>query len=254
MPKNKTTKNKKKTDAKAKTRKLSQEKSGQGKLEAPVYDLEGRKKSKVKLPPEIFDLKASDKLLAQYVRVYLANRRRGTRSTKKRGEVRGSTRKIYRQKGTGRARHGDIRAPIFVGGGVVHGPKPADFSLKLNKKMRRKALFSALSQRFKEGNIVFVEGLTKIKPKTKEAVTLLKKLKLDKEKNLLVYIKDKSNDLILAFRNLRNLSYIEARSINAFAVLSSAKIIFSKEALGLFLKSKEAVLSLPNRRAEKNEN
>src|SRR5207248_616028 len=94
---------------------------------------------KVSLPKEIFAETVNKKLLAQAVRVYLANKRQGNASTKTRGEVEGSTRKIYRQKGTGNARHGSIRAPIFVKGGIVHGPRPRDFSLGLSKKMRRKA-------------------------------------------------------------------------------------------------------------------
>ena len=108
-------------------------------LTIPVYGLDGKEKGAAELPKEIFTVEASPKLLAQYVRVYLVNRRQGTASTKTRGEVSGSTRKIYKQKGTGKARHGDIKAPIFTGGGVVGGPKPQDYSLKLNKKQTKKA-------------------------------------------------------------------------------------------------------------------
>src|SRR3989338_9847754 len=105
------------------------------------------------MPKEIFAVEASPRLLAQYVRVYLANRRQGTASAKTRAEVKGSTRKIYKQKGTGKARHGDIKAPIFIGGGVVGGPIPRDFSLKFNKKQKRKVLFYALTLKLKQKDI-----------------------------------------------------------------------------------------------------
>src|SRR3989338_4919632 len=136
-----------------KTVKKTETKKSSAGLTIPVYDLNGKEKGTVELAKEIFAVEASPKLLAQYVRVYLANRRQGTASTKTRGEITGSTRKIYKQKGTGRDRHGDIKAPIFVGGGTVGGPKPRDYSLKFNKKQTKKALFYSLSLKFKEQGI-----------------------------------------------------------------------------------------------------
>jgi len=204
-------------------------------LSAVVYDINGKEAGTINLPKEIFSVTASPKLLAQYVRVYLANQKQGTQSTKTRSEVKGSTRKIYRQKGTGRARHGDIKAPIFVGGGIAHGPKPQDPSLRINKKQKRKALFLALSQRFKQSDIYFIDGLLKIKPKTKEFIKILKNLKLDKEKSfLLIYPKKDSERLILAARNVKNIDFNEVTSINAYQILKSHKIIFVKEALPVF--------------------
>jgi len=204
-------------------------------LSTTVYDINGKEAGSVDLPKEIFSVAASSKLLAQYIRVYLANQRQGTQSTKTRSEVRGSTRKIYRQKGTGRARHGDIKAPIFVGGGIAHGPKPQDSSLKINKKQKRKALFLALSQRFKQGDIYFIDGFLKIKPKTKQFIEILKNLKLDKEKSLLlIYPKKDAKHLILAARNVKNIDFNEVGSINAYQILKSHKIIFAKETLPVF--------------------
>ncbi len=206
-------------------------------LIAPVYDIEGKEIGNIDLPKEIFSVKASKSLLAQYVRVYLANQRQGTQSTKTRGEVIGSTRKIYKQKGTGRARHGAIKAPIFVGGGIAHGPKPRDFSLKMNKKQRRKVFFSVLSQRLSEGKICFVEGLLKTKPKTKEFIKILKNLKLDKEKSVfLVCPKEESENLSFAVRNIKNVGLDEVGSINAYQILKSRKIIFAKEALPVLIR------------------
>src|SRR3989339_216040 len=107
-------------------------------LSVRVFSIDGKEKKTIELNKNIFDVKVSPSLLAQAVRVYLANQRAGTASSKTRSEVVGSTRKIYRQKGTGKARHGSLKAPIFVGGGVVGGPKPRDFSLKINKKQKTK--------------------------------------------------------------------------------------------------------------------
>ena len=114
-------------------------------LKQSVYDTKGNLAESIVLPKEIFDVKVNDPLMAQAVRVYLANQRRGTVKTKSRGEVKISTRKIYRQKGTGRARHGAASAPIFVGGGIAFGPRQRDYSLKLNQKMKKAALFIQLS-------------------------------------------------------------------------------------------------------------
>ena len=134
-------------------KKLTTPKKKKVNLTIPVYDLDGKEKSTLEVAKEIFGIESNPKLIAQYVRVYHANQRQGTSSTKTRGEVRGSTRKIYRQKGTGKARHGDIKAPIFVGGGVVGGPQPGKHSLKLNKKQIKKSLFTALSLKFNAGDI-----------------------------------------------------------------------------------------------------
>src|SRR3989344_7204583 len=116
-----------------------------GSLTVPVYEISGKEKGSLSLPKEAFSVDVNKALLAQAVRVYQSNQRQGTASTKTRGEVVGSTRKIYRQKGTGRARHGDIKAPIFVGGGVAHGPKSANYRKSISQKMRRIALLGALS-------------------------------------------------------------------------------------------------------------
>src|SRR3972149_7539732 len=111
------------------------------KLETAVYNPDGKVMKKVTLPADVFDVEVKTELLNMAVRIYQANQRLGTHKAKTRGQVTGSTRKIYKQKGTGRARHGDIKAPIFIGGGIAHGPKPRDFSLNLPKRMKRLALF-----------------------------------------------------------------------------------------------------------------
>lgn len=198
----------------------------------PVLNMEGKQSSTTAVSKEIFSTEASDKLLAQYVRVYLANQRQGNAATKTRAEVRGSTRKIYRQKGTGRARHGAKSAPIFVGGGVAFGPQPKDYSLKLNKKQRRKAFFYALSLRFKEGNVIgLVDKSLEIEPKTKTFLTFLKGSQLVDKKILLVLPEGKKNSLVLAARNVPRVTLTDARSINTYEVLNNEKIVFVVKAV-----------------------
>lgn len=211
-------------------------------MTVPVYDLQGNKKKTITLPKEMFSETASPKLLAQYVRVYLANQRQGTVSTKTRAEVAASTRKIYRQKGTGRARHGAISAPIFVGGGLVKGPKPKDFSLKINKKQKRKAFFAALSLALKEDQIVgLVNDSLKIEPKTKKVAKFLEDLDLKNKKVVIVVPKFESGGLILSSRNIPKVELREAKSLNAYDVLNAQKIIFIEDSLKVmsehFLKS-----------------
>jgi len=203
------------------------------KLVLPVYDLTGKEKKEIELPKEMFNVSGKKELLAQYVRVYLANNTPKPGSTKTRGEVSGSTRKIYRQKGTGRARHGDIKAPIFVGGGIAHGPKPRYPHLKLNKKQIKKAMFLALTLIHKEGRIVVLddEFLT-IEPKTKKADSVFSKFADGKNPSLLlVYPADKADNLIQATKNLPYMELVNVKSINPYLFLKHKKILFLQKAI-----------------------
>ena len=201
-------------------------------LTLKFFDLEGKPGKDIELPAEIFNTVSHPKLLAQYVRVFLANNRSGNASTKTRAQVRGSTRKIYRQKGTGRARHGSRRAPIFVGGGIIGGPTTKDFSLKLNKKQRRKALFSALTIKYKEENTIGLATDTKTaEPKTKIVSKFLKLANLDSKKVLLVLSKFEKNNLVLAARNIPSVTVVESQSINPYLILQNDKVIFAQDAL-----------------------
>lgn len=200
-------------------------------LSMPIYDLTGKSEKEMELPKEIFSVEANPQILAQYIRVYLANQRQGNASTKTRSEVTGSTRKIYKQKGTGRARHGARKAPIFVGGGVTQGPKPKDFSLKIGKKQKRIALFNSLTLKAKENSIV---GLTNevlnIEPKTKKIAGLFKTIGLNDQKVLLV-LPNMKNNLWMASRNIDSLKGIISADINPYFVLKYRKIIFTEDAL-----------------------
>lgn len=197
--------------------------------QAQVYTAAGVKKGKVGLPKELFGQKPNLKLLAQAVRVYLARQRKGTASTKTRGQIALTGAKWYRQKGTGRARHGARSAPIFVGGGVAHGPKPRDFDLKLTKKMKKKALSSALSAKSEEDAVLVIDKAEKIQPKTKKAASLLKKLKADKQKVLLVHAGEEN--LIRSSRNLPNVQALRAQDLNPYEVLTAEKLILTHAAL-----------------------
>jgi large subunit ribosomal protein L4 len=203
-------------------------------LEVSLLDIKGTEVDKLYLPEKVFNVKGSDGLLTQYVRVYLANQRQGTKSVKTRSEIVGSTHKIYKQKGTGRARHSTRKASLFVGGGVTHGPQPTDYSLQLNKKQRQNALLYALSKRLKEKNIYFVKGLLDLSGKTKEMAVVMDGLAKNSSK-LVLYPKQESKNLVLGARNISGVQTREISILNAYEVLKFKKIIFTKEALDLFL-------------------
>ncbi len=196
-------------------------------LNATVVDVDGKAKGKMTLPAEVFGEKMNKQLIAQAVRVYLANQRAGGAATKSRGMVEGSTRKIYRQKGTGRARHGNIRAPIFVGGGITFGPVPHDFSMKMPEKMRRMALACALTSQYESGNVVFVDGLASLKPKTKYMARTLSLL-TGSVPTLLV-VGPETGHVTRTARNIANVTIVSAQSINTYDVVSHNKVVFMKD-------------------------
>ena len=203
-------------------------------LKQSVYDVKGKVAESINLPAEIFGVKINKTLMTQAVRVYLANQRRGTLSTKSRGEVKISTRKIYRQKGTGRARHGAASAPIFVGGGIAFGPKPRDFSLKLNQNMKRVALFSALTSKLKDGEIKVVTGLEKIEPKTKKMVDVIDKLELNGKNAQVLLIMPSGNEnvnIVKAGRNIKGVTVTSANLINTYEILSNKRVLFMKSSI-----------------------
>ena len=208
-------------------------------LTLSIYDIDGKEQKTVELPKEVFAVAENKSLLTQAVRVYLVNQRQGNVKVKTRSEVIGSTRKIYRQKGTGKARHGAIKAPIFVGGGIAHGPKQKDYSLKFNKKEKKIALYCALSNKLKEKRIFGLEekSLT-MEPKTKTVVNFLKELKLIGKNNLIILKKTEKSNLILAMRNISNISFVDVNSLNPYLILKSSNLIFVENALEVF-KSKQ---------------
>lgn len=210
-----------------------------------VYNLKGEKETQMNLPGEIFESKINPQLLAQSVRVFKSNQRMARAKAKTRGDVTGSGIKIWRQKGTGRARHGDRYAPIFVGGGVAHGPTGLEnYQLKMSQKMKKKALFSALTAKFEKGQVVALAGLEKVAPKTKDVASLFKKLIGDESRGLLILPKNLEN-IRRATRNLANLDSAPAALLNTYQVLNGGRLIFLTESLGVlettFLGKKQPV-------------
>lgn len=199
----------------------------EGGLVVPVYTAEGEKKGTVSLPEEVFGQTPDPSLLAQVTRVYLTNQRAARPRTKGRGEVSISTRKIYRQKGTGGARHGAKSAPIFVGGGIAHGPKGMAPRLTLPEKMKRLALVQSLSSKVKEGSL-FVADIEKIEPKTKRVANLLKKIGLN---NGTTIVYEESKELFRAGRNIEGAVLVPARQLTAYQVLVSRNVLSTKEGI-----------------------
>jgi len=199
-------------------------------MKIDVYTQTGEKlKTKTDLNDQIFGITPNADLMAQYVRVYRANQRQGTAKTKTRGEVSGGGRKPWAQKGTGRARHGSIRSPLWRGGGTVHGPQPKDWSLVMPMKMRRKALFSALSQKVKEEGVLVLNKIELKGIKTKDLEVVLSKLPV-KDK-ILIALDKMDEKVILSARNLAGVKTIQAKDLNAYEVLDTKAIVFPKAAL-----------------------
>ncbi|MDR2257069.1 MAG: 50S ribosomal protein L4 [Arthrobacter sp.] len=194
---------------------------------------------KVDLPSEIFDVQTNVPLLHQVVVAQLAAARQGTHKTKNRGEVSGAGRKPFKQKGTGRARQGSIRAPHMTGGGVVHGPQPRDYSQRTPKKMKAAALRGALSDRARNGRIHIVEALVSgEKPSTKEAKATLRSL--SERKNLLVVL-DRANDIAaLSVRNLDEVHALYVDQLNTYDVLVADDVVFTKAAFDALVNKEDA--------------
>ena len=193
----------------------------------PTYDLAAQPVGEVSLSEEIFGLEPKEAVLHQAVVAFLADQRQGTASTRSRSEVRGSTRKLHRQKGTGRARAGDRRSPIRVGGGVAHGPKPRDYGQRLPKKMRRLALRSALSAKLARGGLTLLEQLTLEEVSTRRLAAILKAFQVSG--SVLLAVGEADEKLLLSARNLPRVSVIAARELNPYQVLACGKLLLTRE-------------------------
>ncbi len=185
---------------------------------------------KVMLDDSIFGIEPNDHAIYLDVKQYLANQRQGTHDSRERSDVTGSTRKIKRQKGTGTARAGDIKNPLFRGGGRVFGPHPRDYHFKLNKKVKRLARKSALTYKAKDNEIIVVEDFKLDAPKTQEFVNILKGLELNNKKTLWV-LNEKDENLYLSARNVQKTKMVGAESLNTYDVLNANKIIMFESSL-----------------------
>jgi large subunit ribosomal protein L4 len=199
-----------------------------------VIGVDGETAGSVELPGALFDVQANIPLMHQVVTAQLAAGRQGTHKAKTRGEVAGGGKKPYKQKGTGRARQGSIRAPQFTGGGVVHGPVPRDYSQRTPKKMKAAALRGALSDRAREGLVHVVEGfVTGEAPSTKTAKTALRKI--TEARKVLAVLSSADELNWLSLRNLPDVHVLEAGQLNTYDVLVADAVVFTKDALDEFL-------------------
>ena len=194
-------------------------------MELSVYKIDGSESGKkVVLDEKVFGIEPNDHAIWLDVKQYLANQRQGTHKTKDRSEVAYSTKKLIRQKGSGGARHGSLKAGIYVGGGRVFGPKPRDYSFKLNKKLKQLARFSALSYKAKENAIVMVEPFTMEAPKTKEFTQILKNIKAGNRKVLFV-LPENSSNIYLSSRNLPEVKVITVDEINTYTIMAAHSMV-----------------------------
>lgn len=191
-----------------------------------VYKMDGTQAGTIKLSDKVFGVEYNEPLIHQAVVTYLCNQRQGTKSTLTRTEVRGGGAKPWRQKGTGRARQGSIRAPQWIKGGVVFAPKPRDFSKKMNASAKRGALLSALSKKVADGELLIVDEVKVTAPKTKEMESFRKALKLDKR--TVVVMDEPDQNVILAARNLETLSTISVAEINTYEIVANSVVVLTK--------------------------
>jgi large subunit ribosomal protein L4 len=206
-------------------------------MEVKVFDKSGKATSKsVKLEDSIFAVEPNDHAIYLDVKQHLANKRQGTHKSKERADIVGSTRKIKKQKGTGTARAGPIKSPVFRGGGRVFGPRPRNYSFKLNKKLKRVARKSALSYKAQESNIMVIEDFNFEAPKTKDFINLISNMNLSNEKVLLV-VSNENNNVYMASRNLSRTKVIAAESVNTYDVLNAGKVIIAKSSIEIIEKA-----------------
>jgi len=187
---------------------------------------------KVALNDSIYAIEPNDHAIYLDVKQYLANQRQGTHKSKERGEIAGSTRKLKKQKGTGTARAGSIKSPIFRGGGRVFGPKVRDYSFKLNKKVKRLARISALAYKAKLNQILVVEDLNFDSPKTKVFSSMLVNLKISDKKSLLV-VAEQDKNIYLSSRNLKGAEVVTADMLNTYQIMKASSLVFTEKSVGL---------------------
>lgn len=194
-----------------------------------VIDIAGKETSTVNLDDKVFNSKVNRNLLLQYIRVFLANKRQGTSSTKTRGEVSGGGKKPWKQKGTGRARHGSIRSPIWAGGGISHGPKPVDWTLSLPKKMKKLSMISALSSKTQASTLKIVQDFNFDSPKTKQMEDFMASASLN-EKTLLILA---TNNLHTrkSTQNIKHLSTALVGNVNPYEVVSAKNVVIEQGAV-----------------------
>ena len=209
-------------------------------MKVNIIDIQGKETGKsVTLNKTVFEVEPNDHAIYLDVKQYLANQRQGTHKSKERSEITGSRRKIKKQKGSGTARAGDIKNPLFRGGGRVFGPEPRDYSFKLNKKLKRLARVSALSYKAKDKAISVLNEISFEAPKTKTYVEMIKNLKLDDKKTLFV-VNEQNNNLYLSSRNLKGTKVVTASKLNTYDIVGCQQIVFDSAAVAEVVKNLKA--------------
>ncbi|MBO7247585.1 MAG: 50S ribosomal protein L4 [Bacteroidaceae bacterium] len=212
-------------------------------MEVSVYNIKGEDTGrKVALNDAIFSIEPNDHAIYLDVKQFMANQRQGTHKAKERSEVAGSTKKLGRQKGGGGARRGDINSPVLVGGGRVFGPRPRNYSFKLNKKVKQLARKSALSYKLQESALIVLEDFSFEAPKTKNFVEILKNLNLCEKKSLFV-LPESNNVVSLSARNLQRTKVVNASSVNTYSILNADTLVVTEnsiEVIDAILNKKEA--------------
>ena len=200
-------------------------------MKVAVLDINGKDTGrKVELSKEVFGIEPNDHAIYLDVKQYLANQRQGTHKSKERAEIAGSTRKIKKQKGTGTARAGSIKSPVFRGGGRIFGPRPRSYSFKLNKNLKQLARKSALSIQAKDNNLVVVEDFNFDTAKTKNFTNVLKALELESKKSLFV-MSGSNNNVYLSSRNLKTSKVVINSGLNTYGILNAGKVVISESSL-----------------------
>ena len=200
-------------------------------MKLPVLNIKGEKTGRdITLDKSIFGIPEHQHAVYLGIKQYMANNRQGTNKTKERGEIKGSTRKIKKQKGTGTARAGSIKNPLFRGGGRIFGPKPRDYSFKLNKKVKSLARYSALSDKANSKSILVIEDFTFDTPKTKHYYDLLVNLGVSQEKTMLI-VKDNDKSVLLSARNLKQATVTSFNETNVYNILNASKLIITEGVL-----------------------
>lgn len=208
-------------------------------MQADVLSIKGKKTGRsVELPDEIFGVEPNDHSIYLAVKQFLAAKRQGTHKVKTRLEVKGSSKKLHRQKGTGGSRKGNLRNPLYKGGGTIFGPKPRDYDFKLNRKVKELAKMSALSYKAKNDAIVVVEDINLEAPKTKEFTDILTSLKVNGKK-LLVIVKEDNRNLYLSLRNIPTVHSTLIRDINTYDIVNADAVVLTEGAAKLFAEAKE---------------
>jgi len=203
-------------------------------MQVEVLNIEGQKTGRsVELPQDIFGIEPNDHVIYLAVKQYLAAGRAGTHKVKTRAEVKGSSRKLHKQKGTGGARKGNIRNPLYKGGGTIFGPKPHKYDIKLNRKVKDLAKISALSYKAKDESIVVVEDINLETPKTKQVFDILGKLSVADKKTIVV-LSEYNDSLYLSTRNIPNITTTLLADINTYEIMNADVLVFTESAVGIF--------------------